>query len=105
MEITGKITSILPKITIGTKKTEKQSIVVQETTNEEEYKNNSVCIDFFKDKIKKLESLTTGDIVTVQFNIKAREYNDRVFNWVSWRSVELVGTSNVEPQSEWDLPF
>jgi hypothetical protein len=77
MEITGKITKILPKITVGSNNTEKQSIVVEEHTGEYP---NSLCIDFFKDKTKKLSSFTKGDIVTVQYNTKAREYNDRVFN-------------------------
>ena len=110
MEITGKVTLITDKITVGQKNTEKQSILVKETEHEEDYKTQSLLIDFLGDNLKKIESITTGDIVTVKFNTSTREYNDRVYNNITGRSCELVGnaipkeqTEAVEPND--DLPF
>lgn len=109
MEITGKVLTITDKITVGQKNTEKQSILVKEQEHEEDYKNNSLMIDFFSDSIKKIQSLTTGDIVTVKFNTSTREYKDkngenRVFNSITGYSVELVWAGSVEDTSD-SLPF
>lgn len=105
MKITWKITHKWKIETVWQKQTEKQSIVVTETENED-YKNNSVMIDFFGEWLSKIEKLEKWDIVTAYFNIKTREYNGKVFNSITGRKVELVSAGKTTSVSWWDdLPF
>ena len=45
-----------------------------------------VCIEFVQDKVALLDTITVGQIITISFNIKGREYNGRYFNNLQgWR--------------------
>ena len=45
-----------------------------------------ICIEFVQDKVALLDTITVGQIITISFNIKGREYNGRYFNNLQgWR--------------------
>ena len=57
-----------------------------------------ISIEFVKDSIAKLDAVNDGDLVTITFDIRGREYNGRYFN-------NLVGWKiNVDGQAESDRP-
>lgn len=105
MEITGKVVAITEQVLVWQKQNPKQSIVVKETTHEEDHKNNWLCIDFFGEWVKKIASLTKWDIVKVSFNTSTREWEWKIFNNVSWRKVELVWAGNTATTDDDWLPF
>jgi len=81
MEVTGKITKVLEKIT-GTKKDgsgtwEKQNFVLETT---EQY-NNLYCFELFG--AEKIENFTkynkVGDSVKVDFNVSTNEWQGKYF--------------------------
>lgn len=78
MEVSGKVETILPKVT-GNKKDggtwEKQTFVVR--TNEEY--NNLYPIEAFGKSMEQMSKLKVGQEVTVNFNINANEYQGKYY--------------------------
>ena len=78
MEVSGKVESILPKVT-GNKKDggtwEKQTFVVR--TNEEY--NNLYPIEAFGKSMEQMSKLKVGQEVTVNFNINANEHQGKYY--------------------------
>lgn len=105
MQIEWKITQITPKVVVGTKQTEKQSIRVEETTGQYP---NSLVIDFFGKKIDIVSKYKVGDNVTVEFNSRTSTHNDKTYNNISGRAIALSGeqTATQRFDNPWDdLPF
>lgn len=102
MQITGKITNITPKIVVGTKQTEKQSIRVEET--EGQYPN-SLMLDAFGKKIAEISSLRLGDEVTAEFNGRTSSHNEKTYNNLSVRRITKSGEIKQVDNSGDDLPF
>ena len=65
-----------------------------------------VCIEFVQDKVALLESITTGQVITISFDIKGREYNGRYFNNLQgWRiETEKSAQSKVENVKHESIP-
>jgi len=66
-------------------------------TTQEQYPQD-VKFECIKDKISMLEGLNPGDDLTVSFNIRGNEYNDRYFvNLQAWRIETNVTAENTPP--------
>lgn len=78
MQITGKITAVLPVVS-GTKKDggtwSKQSFVI---TEEADKYPKSLCFEVWNDKVP----VTLGEVCTIHFETKASEYNSKWYNEV-----------------------
>ena len=88
MKITGKITVVLP-LQEGTSAKgtawSKQTAVVEES--EGQYPQ-SLAFDMMSDKIV---ALNVGDVVEINFDTKAREYQGKYFNNINAWKVTVVG--------------
>lgn len=110
MQITGQIVNISQPIKIGQKQTEKQTVKIEQVWDMEEYKRNSMVIDFFGKQIPQLIKYKVGDIVTVEYNCRTSVYNDKTYNNISGRAIALSGEQTTtqrfdKAQDDWDLPF
>jgi hypothetical protein len=88
---------------VGKNQLEKQSIVLEEITDNK-FKW-SIVVDFIKDKVELLNWFHEWDEVEVWLNIRASEYNDRHFNNVNWRKIEKLWNSKKDDDFTDDLPF
>ena len=112
MEFTGKITFIAPEEAIGQNLTPKVSCVLEEP--EGQYPS-SMSVDFFKEKIDLIKPYKVGEVVKVQLNFRAREYNGKYFNSISAWKIEKASASTTttasapatkaKPEAKDDLPF
>ena len=67
-------------------------------TTQEQYPQD-VKFECIKDKISMLEGLNPGDELTVSFNVRGNEYNDRYFvNLQAWK-IESNVTAEITPPS------
>jgi len=111
MKITGKITVVLP-LQEGTSAKgtawSKQTAVVEES--EGQYPQ-SLAFDMMSDKIV---ALNVGDVVEINFDTKAREYQGKYFNNINAWKVTVVGqvlpvapSATIPPVAgaEPDIPF
>lgn len=113
MEIKGQVEHITEVQTVGKNNVQKQTLIVKETTHgsDEDYKNNSVAVDFMGEKVEKLQGLEEWDIVTVFYNIKTNEYNGRRYNRVNAWNIEVAKPDTAEwkfgeTEDDWNsLPF
>lgn len=115
MEYEGTIINLIPEELVGQNQLRKKAIVVEEITDRD-YKW-SVVVDFYGDKCDLLNGFKVGDEVKVGLNFRAREYNNRRYNGISWWRVDsLTGwgessqgqSSSAAPATtsyEDDLPF
>lgn len=95
MEISGKITAVLP-IASGMSKSgqpwQVQSFVVEET--EGQYPQ-SLCLDIFGTEKIQEANIKVGEIVNVQFNVGCRQFGAKYFNSIkAWRITRQGGNSN-----------
>tara|TARA_R100000808_G_C2115801_1_gene128488 strand:- start:590 stop:910 length:321 start_codon:yes stop_codon:yes gene_type:complete len=106
MEVKGKLINKLQS-EAGTSKAGKawvkQSIVIDTETDF----YNIIAIQFFgEDKIKQLETLKVGDIISVDCNVYSREYKGRYFHNINGWKIAKESKSNdegfVTPD---DMPF
>lgn len=115
MEVTGKITKVLDKVT-GQKKDGsgewvKQSFILD---NSEKY-NNIFCFELFGDE--KVDNFgkynKIGDVVKVDFNISTNEYKEKYYTSLqAWKvfKADAIDVPAFEPVAELneveeDLPF
>ena len=90
----------------------KQTIVISREGDKSPY--DKVAMSVTGDKVKNLENFKVGDRVLVTYSISAKEYNDKWYNDVILRKLELLQSApapveadapeNLEIQ-EGDLPF
>jgi hypothetical protein len=77
----------------------------------EEYKRNSMVIDFFGKQIPQLIKYKVGDIVIVEYNCRTSVYNDKTYNNISGRSIGLAfsgvknTTQRFDKEENDSLPF
>ena len=104
MEITGIVLKKTSEIKVGKKEMPKVTLVVSENehTGDNAYRNNSIAIDFLWDKVDLIKDIIEDDLVTVSYNTKATEYNDRVYNNITGRKIDI--TEKKEETDE-NLPF
>ena len=101
MELTGKITTILPLQT-GIGKTgnewKKQEIIIQTT---EDYPK-SICITLWGNTID--DNLKQGDSIKALIDIESREFNGKWYTTIKAKKIELPAASNEsEPKPEKDF--
>ena len=90
MEIQGKIIVVLPERS-GTSQRGNQWRSISYVLETQEQYPKKLAFDVTNDKIDQL-NIQLGEILTVQFDINAREYNGRWFNSVNaWQVVRQVG--------------
>ena len=66
-------------------------------TTQEQYPQD-VKFECIKDKISMLDGLNPGDELTVSFNVRGNEYNDRYFvNLQAWKIESNVTAENTPP--------
>lgn len=103
MEFAGKVMKVTDSQFVGNNNLEKKTILVKETKSDEDYKNNSLAIDFLGDKVALIDGVEEGDTVKVMLNFKAREAtNGNIYNGITGWKVDK--TSSGEEKGE-DLPF
>lgn len=86
MEITGKITSVLPERGGTSAKTGNAwKVATYVITTEEQYPRN-MCFEVFgEDKIQQF-NITAGEVLTVHFDIDANEYQGKWYNRIrAWK--------------------
>lgn len=91
--ITGEIIAITPTIRVGMNATEMRTIVVREV--EAEYPD-SVAVEAFKEKCDFLDNFKVGEVVTVHFNVRAREHNGRWFTSANLWKVYTPEENNMQ---------
>ena len=71
----------------------KQELIIE--TEDGKYPQ-TISLEFLKDSIAKLDNVNKGDFVSVTFDVRGREHNDRVYNsLVGWKiSVDAAGESS-----------
>jgi len=82
---------------------------VLEENSDKEYKSG-MSVELFNDKIEMIKPFKVGDIVKVNLNFRAREYNGRWFNSISAWRIEGIGSATSkdawwEKEGGDDLPF
>ena len=94
MEIQGKIIAVLPERSgVSARGEWKSQTYVIET--QEQYPKK-LAFDVINDKIDQL-NIQLGEIITVQFDINAREYNGRWFNSVNaWNVIRQTQQAPVQ---------
>jgi hypothetical protein len=91
-DITGKVKVIQEAQTFASGFTKRELVV---TVEDGKYPQD-INIEFMKDQVALLDSVNEGDIVTVAFNLRGREYNGRYFNNLAgWKiNVDSAGASD-----------
>ncbi|QKG79443.1 DUF3127 domain-containing protein [Tenuifilum thalassicum] len=100
MEIKGKLIKALDQQSGQGKNGTwvKQEFIIE---TQEQYPRK-VCISLWGDKVKELESIQVGDLLTASINIESREYNGRWYTDIrAWRIVKenVSNDSSVPPDS------
>jgi single-strand DNA-binding protein len=93
MTITGIIYDITPLESVGANGFTKQTLVVK---TDSKY-DNTVPIEFVKDKTALLNGLAQGQAVTVHINIGGREWNGKYFPSVMGWKVDAQAASTPAP--------
>jgi hypothetical protein len=90
MQITGKITQLLPSQTVSGKNGEwkKQDIIVEA---DGQYPKK-VCISIWGDKINEGQ-LKIGNVLKIDFDIESREYNSRWYTDI--KALKITFVNNV----------
>jgi hypothetical protein len=110
MDFTWRITYKGGKETVWQNGFEKLSLVLEEISDKD-YKS-SLMIEFFKEKIDLVASLSEGDTIKAYLNPRAKEYNGRWYNSISCRKVDVISqwngggsNNNASYDDNDDLPF
>lgn len=93
-ELTGKIKLIQETQTFNSGFSKREMVVTVEDGNYPQ----DISLEFLKEKISLLDSLSVGQNVTVSFDIRGREYNGRYFNnLVGWKIQSDASAADSEP--------
>jgi len=113
MEVTGKILKVGETQEFGSNGFKKRQVVVNEVIEIQDKKyDNPVLIEFVQKNCDKLDGFSVGDEVTVDINIRGREYKKdgetKYFTSVQgWRVQSVEGNTQASPveAEQEDLPF
>ncbi len=95
-ELTGKIKLIQPPKTFDSGFTKREMVVIVEDGKYPQ----EINLEFVQDKVALLDTLQPGQVVTVSFDIRGREYNGRYFNNLQgWKIVTDDDNSAPAPES------
>lgn len=105
MEITGKITHILEARSGQSARTgsnwTSQSFVIEAIEPGRQYPTRCVFDVFGEDRLRQF-NIQAGEVLTVSFDLDAREYNGRWFNSVrAWK----VERAQIDPATGMPIPF
>ena len=117
MELTGTIEKIFDTQTYGSNGFKKREFVIG---TQEQYPQQ-IKFEMVQDKCTILDTYRTGDKVTVAFDIRGREYNEKYFvNLQAWKiqkegntafpiadapPIESITANDEAEQADDDLPF
>ncbi|MFL3654502.1 MAG: DUF3127 domain-containing protein [Halioglobus sp.] len=100
-DLTGKIKLIQEAKTFDSGFTKREMVVIVEDGKYPQ----EINIEFVQDKVNLLDSLQTGQTVTVTFDIRGREYNGRYFNNLQgWKIASSSQESTFPNESESPVP-
>ncbi len=100
-DLTGKIKLIQEAKTFDSGFTKREMVVIVEDGKYPQ----EINIEFVQDKVNLLDSLQTGQTVTVTFDIRGREYNGRYFNNLQgWKIASSLEESTFPNESESPVP-
>ena len=95
MEIQGKIIAVLPTRSVTSARGTQWSSQTAVIETQEQYPKK-LAFDVINDKIDQL-NIQLGEILTVQFDINAREYNGRWFNSVNaWNVIRQTQQAHAQ---------
>jgi len=97
MEIFGKIITVLPERSGVSQRGNQWRSITYVLETQEQYPKK-LAFDVVNEKIDQL-NIKVGETLTVQFDINAREYNQKWFNSVqAWNVVRQQPQGNMPPQ-------
>ena len=100
-DLTGKIKIIQEAKTFDSGFTKQEMVVIVEDGKYPQ----EINIEFVQEKVSLLDSLQTGQTVTVTFDIRGREYNGRYFNNLQgWKIATMGEDSTFSNESESPMP-
>jgi hypothetical protein len=100
-DLTGKIKLLQEAKTFDSGFTKREMVVIVEDGKYPQ----EINIEFVQDKVNLLDSLQTGQTVTVTFDIRGREYNGRYFNNLQgWKIASRSEESTFPTESESPVP-
>ena len=103
MEIQGKIIAVLPTRSGTSARGTQWSSQTAVIETQEQYPKK-LAFDVINDKIDQL-NIQLGEILTVQFDINAREYNGRWFNSVNaWNVIRQTQQATAQAQASVGQP-
>ncbi|MDP6524680.1 MAG: DUF3127 domain-containing protein [Kiritimatiellia bacterium] len=89
-EITGKVKVVMDQQTFPSGFTKREFVL----TTEEDYPQD-VKFECIKDRCSMLDGVNVGDQLTVSFNIRGNEYNERYYvNLQAWRIATATAEDN-----------
>lgn len=92
IKMTGSLHSLEDAQTFGSGFTKREFVLKVEDGKFDQL----IKFELLQDKVGEIDGYKVGDNLTVNFNIRGREHNGRVFNnLVAWRLENLQGQSNV----------
>ena len=102
MKVNGKVKVIGETVTFDSGFTKRVLVL----TTDEKYPQH-IPIEFVKESISKLDTLTIGQDVSVEVNLRGNEYNDKYYLSLNgWRIDEQTSElPTTEAQESEDLPF
>ena len=103
MELTGKVKLIMDQQTFDSGFTKREFVV----TTQEQYPQD-IKLECIKDKCSLLDSLSAGDEVKVQFNLRGNEYQGKYYvNLQAWKvdkATAVEAQPNIPQHSAADIP-
>ena len=86
-DLTGTVKVVQEPQTFASGFTKREFVV---TVEEGKYPQE-ICLECVQDKVRLLDSLKEGQVVTVTFDIRGREYNGRYFNNLQAWKIQAQG--------------
>lgn len=93
-ELTGTIHSIKPTEHIKDTFRKRECVVAIKSGKDGQY-TELVKLDFIQDRCDRLDDYTEGEAVRVKFDLKGREYNDKVYTNLQAYFIEREGSAPV----------
>ena len=103
-EIRGTVKLIQETQTFASGFTKRELVL---TVEDSKYPQD-INLEFLNDNVIVLDEIKAGDVVTIYFNIRGREYNGKYFNnLVGWKIAvdSAVAKTDPTPDTNEDIPF
>ena len=95
-EMTGKVKLLFETMTFDSGFTKREFVV----TSEDRYPQD-IKFECVKERITMLDNISAGDDVTVSFDLRGNEYNEKYYvNLVAWKIEGGAGGNGDAPKSE-----